>query len=449
MRTSPSIERIGANDLMQLASDVGPAPMNVGAVLLVRPEPGFDLAQAQAALARRVEQVRRLRQRLVRVPWGLGRPLWVDDPAFDVTAHIRTAPCPAPGDRDALLDVAADAVTTPLPEDRPRWRALFVTGLADGRVGLVLVLHHVVVDGIGGLAVLAALVDHAAEVATPTPDGAGMPPGSAPPVPAPTRSELLADVVRSRVAALREAPQALARLRLARAELGATAVESAPRCSINAPTGPRRRVRTVGVPLEGMRDLAHRYDATVNDVLLTVVTSALESVLRTRGESVPALVVSVPVSARVSTTATSLGNAVGVMPVRVPLAPPLTRRLACVAALTRERRQATRGASAALLGPAFRLLAALGILRWFVDRQRLVNSFLTNIAGPPRPLRFAGAAVEEVVPVTVTAGNVTVAFAALSYAGTLTICVITDPDRVPDATLVTTALERSLAALKG
>ena len=143
----------------------------------------------------------------------------------------------------------------------------------------------------------------------------------------------------------------------------------------------------------------------------------MESVLRARGEHPPALVISVPVSARTATTAADLGNRVGVMPVRVPMVEPAKTRLRQVAALTRTQKTTSRGSSAALVGPVFRLLAALGLLRWFVDRQRLVNSFLTNIRGPAEQLRFTGVDVDEVVPITVTAGNVTVAFAALSYAG--------------------------------
>jgi diacylglycerol O-acyltransferase len=81
----------------------------------------------------------------------------------------------------------------------------------------------------------------------------------------------------------------------------------------------------------------------------------------------------------------------------------------------------------------FRLLASAGLFRWFVDRQRLVNSFLTNMAGPTGPLTFAGARVLRVIPVTITAGDVGVAFAALSYAGRLSVTVIVDPDVVPEA----------------
>lgn len=422
---------------MQLASDVGPVPMNVGALMVLDAGPDLDLPAAQAELARRLGGIRRLRQRLVLLPWVLGRPIWVDDPTFDAAAHVSTVRCSPPGDRSALLESAMTAVTTPLPRSRPLWRAVFVTALADGRVGLVLALHHVLADGIGGLAVLATLADSAGGPATD-----GMPSRRQP-----STAALLADAVTTRLAALSRVPQALGRLWAARAELGLTRVELAPRCSLNAPTGPRRRVGTVTVELTGIRELADRHSATVNDVLLTAVTGAMESVLRARGEHPPALVISVPVSARSATTAADLGNQVGVMPVRVPMVEPAKTRLRQVAALTRTRKTTSRGSSAALVGPVFRLLAALGLLRWFVDRQRLVNSFLTNIRGPAGPVSFTGMDVHEVVPVTVTAGNVTVAFAALSYAGRLTIAVVVDPDRVPDLTSVTDALRAQLDTL--
>ncbi len=88
-----------------------------------------------------------------------------------------------------------------------------------------------------------------------------------------------------------------------------------------------------------------------------------------------------------------------------------------------------------------------GLFRWFVDRQRLVNSFLTNVRGPQEHVTFSGARVTQIVPITITAGNVTVAFAILSYAGTLTTTVIVDPDAVPDIDVLTSALRSEIRAL--
>jgi WS/DGAT/MGAT family acyltransferase len=416
-----SVDRIGPGDLTELATDVGPVPMNVGAVLVLDGGSGVGAAEVEAALAGRIAAVPRLRQRLVTPPWGLGRPYWVDDPGVDLDARVSRVRCPGAGDDD-VLRVAVDAVTRPLPRTRPLWRAVVITGLSDGRVALVLVLHHVLADGIGGLAVLARLVDEGA--GTVRPAGA--------PRPAPSAVDLLVDSAQDRLRVLRLGPSAVAQLGRGRAELGSARRRRAPRCSLNVPTGPRRQVATVDVALDPLQAAGRRHGATVNDVLLVALTAAMARTLHRRGEQVEELVVSVPVSARVTTTSGDLGNRVGVMPVPVPVTGTLHERLAEVARRTRAQKTQARGASAALVGPAFRALAAARLFRWLIDRQRLVNSFLTNLRGPAAQLSLAGAPILRVVPITVTAGNVGVAFAALSYAGRLTLTVIADPDVLPD-----------------
>lgn len=78
------MDRASPGDLMQLAADVGPAPMHVGAVLLLGTRPGFSVQKAEWLLGGRVRAATRLRQRLHRAPPCCGRPLWADDPAFDL-----------------------------------------------------------------------------------------------------------------------------------------------------------------------------------------------------------------------------------------------------------------------------------------------------------------------------------------------------------------------------
>ncbi len=440
MSTSGWFQRLAPEDVQALATDVGPVPMNVGAVLTLDAGPEFDLVAARRLLEARLAAIPRLRQRLVEVPFGCGRAIWVDDPRFDIGTHVEQVRCQEPGDDAALLDTAVTAVTSPLDRSRPLWRAVLVTDLADGRAALVLVLHHVVADGIGGLAVLAALVDEGA--VTGTAQG-----GSHEFRPEPTARQLFTDAWGTRLRALRQVPLGAATLRAALAELGTRRPEPAPRSSLNVPTGARRRVSTVNAELAAVRDVAHRHGATVNDVMLATFSGALHALLEHRGESVPTLVVSVPVSARTRASTADLGNRTGVMPVRVPMIRPVEVRLAEIARITARQRNAARGSSAALVAPAFRLLASVGLFRWVVDRQRLVNSFLTNVRGPAQQLTFHGAPITQIVPVTITAGNVTVACAVLSYAGTLTATLIVDPDSVPDVEVLTAALDNGLRSL--
>ncbi|MEO9222026.1 MAG: wax ester/triacylglycerol synthase domain-containing protein [Mycobacteriaceae bacterium] len=153
------VDRASAADVTSLVTDLADAPMHVGAVLLLGASTGWELGAAIEALEVRSRSVPRLRQRLQSAPFGCGRPFWVDDPAFSIDRHVTSSPCTGGSDINAVLRVAADIVGRPLPRDRPLWSATFVTGLDAGQVGLVVVFHHVLADGIGGLAVLANLVD--------------------------------------------------------------------------------------------------------------------------------------------------------------------------------------------------------------------------------------------------------------------------------------------------
>jgi len=434
------VDRASPADLMELAADVGPAPMHVGAVLVLGTRPDFSVPEAQRLLGERIRSVPRLRQRLRRAPPGCGRPFWADDPGFELRHHVRQRPCPPPGDRRALLEVAAAVAGEPLPRLRPLWSATFVTGLADGATGLVIVMNHVLADGIGGLAVLAQLVDGPGQPAAAAQAGSF-------PVPAPRAGALAADAWAGRARRLTDLAGSVRTIRQGLAELGgARAPRRLPPTSLNQPTGPRRRLEVVPADLAAVHELGHAHGGTVNDVFLAAIAGALRALLASRGEQLDPVTISVPVSARQEAAGGQLGNQVGAMPVTLPTGGGLAARIAQTAAITRRGKAAAHGTSVALLGPPFRLLAAAGLLRWFISHQRLVHTFATNLRGPGRPLTFAGAQVQAVIPIPATTGNVTVTFAALSYAGTLLITVLSDPSRVPDAGMLTAALRHELGA---
>jgi hypothetical protein len=249
---------------------------------------------------------------------------------------------------------------------------------------------------------------------------------------------------------LRNLRSGLALLRAARAELGQDRGQTAARCSLNVPTGRARRFHVVGVPLAPVVELGHRVGVTVNDVVLTAVAGALAALLTERGETPPAaVVVSVPVSARRVADQDRLGNHVGVMPVAVPTTGPPEDRLRATTAARRRHQEGPAGASAALLGPIFRVLARLGLLRRYVDRQRRIHTVATNLRGPERPLAFLGHPITAVVPLISVTGNVPVAFAVLSYAGTLGITLVADPDACPDDGALAAHLASELSDLVG
>jgi diacylglycerol O-acyltransferase / wax synthase len=434
----PVIDRASATDLAFLAMDTGRVPQQIAAVLVLGAGAEFDLSRARELLAQRISAVPRLRQRLVRVPPGCGRAIWVDDADFDIRRHVRQLRCRDPGDQRALLDLAAAVATEPLPRSRPLWSAVFITGLASHGVAVVIVVHHVLVDGIGGLAVLASLVDHAASQ-----------PGAAFPRRPPPAGQLAIDAVRGRLRAVSRVPAAWRRLRVSMAAGGGFAPAPAVPCSLVQRTGPRRRFAVVSTGLADLREAAHRHGGTVNDAVLAVIAGALCRVLASRGESIDTIAIAVPVAGRRSATASELGNQVGPMLVTVPGAGTPAQRIRHVAAAVRARKAAAAGPPPiAVLGTLFRVAAALGGYRWYLNRQRRMHTLVSHVRGPQQPVAFAGAPVTSIIPAAVgEAGNITVSFEVLSYAGTVTITAIADPDHFPELPALTDALQAELALL--
>jgi diacylglycerol O-acyltransferase / wax synthase len=282
-----SIDRVGADDVMSLVSDREDPPLQVGVMLLLDVRKGLDPVRLKELLRHRLAAVPRLRQRLINVPVGCGRPVWVDYPEFQIEDHFAAVLRAAPTDEEAVLSIAADLLTTRLPRDRPLWAARLVTGVGHHQAALLVVFHHVLADGVAGLTLLASLVDGVVATAD-----FGFP------RPAPSVAGLALDAVRDRFRSLVRLPAAATRLGAAFTELGPALRTRAVPCSLNRPTGPRRQFLIVRSDLSPILDLAHENAATVNDLLLSAITNALHRLLAERGEQLPALVVSIPVSSR-------------------------------------------------------------------------------------------------------------------------------------------------------
>jgi len=390
----------------------------------------------------RISGIPRLRQRLLRAPFGCGRPVWVDDPDFDIDRHLTHVRCPAPGDEDALLRLAASTCVAALPSSRPRWVAVLVSGLDSGKVALILVLHHVLADGIGGLAVLAGLVDEGVSPAYQ--DSNDQLCGRRPSV-----RELFVDAMRSRWQAVRSLPAVLRQLPGSFRTTGGLHPPPAGDCSLLHRTGPSRRFAVARTDLAALHRVAAVQGATVNDALLGAVTAALHQLLVHRRETLDTFRVTVPVAGRQPKSAEDMGNDASVLVVELPGAGDLPERLRQISATVRAARAMGSGPSpAALVGPVFRVLARMGAYHRYLLRQRRFHTIVSNIRGPGRALTLAGARVESIIPLAVTdLGNVTVTFIALSYAGTLTVTAVADPDQLPDLSVLIDAVQTELDGL--
>ena len=186
-----SIDRLTALDQLMLgASKVWPQDIGALALLdganLLDSSGRFRIEAAREAIGFRLHLVPRFRQ-VVHVPRrGLGGPLWVDAPSFDLSEHVRVLPLPA-GSGEADLLVAAEQLRgRRLEPSRPLWGMWFLTGLPDHQVALFVKLHHAIADGMAAMTTISALLDIAPD--TPAP-----PAHPWIPTPWPSAGELLAD----------------------------------------------------------------------------------------------------------------------------------------------------------------------------------------------------------------------------------------------------------------
>jgi diacylglycerol O-acyltransferase len=445
------LERLTASDLFLLlwddygwSSDIGGLAILDGISLLDRDD-RVRIEAVRRQLEPRLHLVPRFRQLLYRPRLGLGWPLWVDAPSFDLADHIRVHPLAAPGDQTQLLQACQELARRRLDPARPLWELWLLPGLPEQRVGAFLKLHHAFADGAAAMAAFGALLDLTADASTPV-----APPWT--PTPIPTASELLRDNLRRRRQELGRGWSGLAHpgrtLRLARQALPAwrevLTEQPAPRTSLNHPVGADRKLAIIRGRLDLTKQIAHVHHAKVNDVVLAAVAGGLRQLLASRGEDVQELVqrAMVTISQHHEQPGQAQGNKPGWMMVPLPLGEPdPVRRLELIAAETAARKRKARPQAGSGI---FRFVA--GQRTWYrrFPRQRSVNLVVTNVPGPPVPLYLAGARLLELFPVMPVMGNLTLVVAVLSYAGQLNLTAVADRDGCPDVEMFAQGVRSAL-----
>jgi diacylglycerol O-acyltransferase / wax synthase len=441
--------RLSPKDAVNLAIESAGASMEVGTLILLEAGP---LVDATGAL--RLRQLRRLVQR--RLPGApellqkidfpgplAGRSVWVDDRDFDIAQHVMADVLPAPGGEPELLAAASRLMGMRLARGRPPWQIWFLTGLAGGRVAMLIKLHHVLADGTATVHLTRCLLDLAR-----VPSDPAFPAWI--PAPAPGYAELLIDNLAGKAVGAARLLKALTHpiaswraMTIELSELRATlrAGRGAPRLSINRPVGGARHLNLARFDLAEVKAVAHAHGAKVNDVLLDLVAAGLGELLAWRGETVEGVSVraSVAISLRSGGDSGRSGNQVGNMIVRVPLEVRGGERLELIAAASRQARRDQGGAPVT----GFTVfLAHLGLARFVMRHQHLVNVLVSNLAGPPIEEYLMGARVLDAIPITPIAGNVGLGFAALSYAGRFDLCVVADTAQAVDMDVLLTGIQQ-------
>ena len=322
-------DRLTALDTSFLHLEDDSAHMHVASVMLFDgdPPPHDELI---AGIESRLHLVPRYRQKLAFVPFGQGRPRWVDDPHLNLSYHVRKTALPAPGTEEQLRALAGRVLAQQLDRDKPLWEIWVVEGVEGGRFALICKTHHALVDGISGVDIVTVLFDLAPEGREPDePERRWLP------APAPSRTQLLSEALLERaivpgeiarsVRAVFRTPRQIASGALdSLVGVGAMAwagVNAAPPSPYNCKIGPHRRFTWVRTNLADVKAIKDSLGGTVNDVVLATVSGALGRHLHRRGETLSGreLKAMVPVSVRADEDRGALGNQVAAMMAPLPV----------------------------------------------------------------------------------------------------------------------------------
>ncbi len=451
-------DRLTGLDSSFLHLEDGPAHMHVASTLVFE-GPAPDYVAFRDHISSRLQLVPRFRQKLRFVPYRQGRPVWVDDPQFNIDYHVRHTALPEPGSEQQLRTLAARVFSQRLDRTKPVWELWLADGLRGGRFAIVGKSHHCLVDGVSGMDITTVLFDTKPEPA-PQPEPAPWAPG-----PEPSDAQLLgralverattpAEAVRGVRALFRRPRQVTGALVDGLESVGALARAgiSAPPSPFNVDISPYRRFAWVSADLAEFKRIKAATGGTVNDVVLAAVAGALGRYMRARGHATAELELKamVPISVRTADEHGDLGNRVSAMyaPLPVGIEDP-AERLRAVSASMGDLKESKQAVGASILtGLAdFAPPTILGQAGRMQSRQRFFNMVVTNVPGPQFPLYLMGRELEAVYPMVPLAKRQAVCFGIMSYNGQVNFGLIGDYDAMADIDSLARDLSESIAEL--
>jgi WS/DGAT/MGAT family acyltransferase len=453
-------DRLTAIDSSFLVQEGPSSHMHIGGVTVLEgPVPPFE--DVLDLIRGRLHLIPRYRQKLSFPPVETGRPVWIDDPSFNLEYHVRQTALPRPGTEAQLYRLCSRIFSQQLDRSKPLWEMWLVEGLEGGRWALISKTHHAVIDGISGVDIATVLFD-----VTPEPREVEHPDEAWEPAPEPTGVELVASGAVGVVRTAAEAAQRVGRL-LTRpqevigevregveglGELLWAGLNPAPETPLNVEIGPHRRFRVVKADLAEFKEIKDALGGTVNDVVLTVVSGALRGWLRSRGVRTEGLELRalVPVSVRGEAGRGEMGNQIvamrGPLPVYVDDA---EARLRVVRQAMGELKESKQAVGAAVLAGAqgFAPPTVLAQASRINFSTRLFNLIVTNVPGPQFPLYVAGRRLLDVYPIAFLPREHALAMAIMSYDGSLNFGLLADYDALPDVDMIAEGLREAIDEL--
>jgi WS/DGAT/MGAT family acyltransferase len=437
-------------------------PLHVGSVAVFEgPAPTYG--DVIRLLLSKLPLVPRYRQRVRPVPFQLGRPLWVDDPHFQILYHVRHTAVPSPGTDEQLRNLAGRVLGQRLDLAKPLWELWLIEGLEDGRWAIISKVHHCMVDGVAGTDLMQLLFDLAPDATHPEPQDWT-------PQRSPSGVEVVAGAVQDaltqplRHVAAGEGGTGVGGLARTVLGTGRTLVRSLPTVarqlttpiarSLSGPIGPHRRWAWTQAEFDELKAVRSALGGTVNDVVLAAITTGFRDLLERRGSLRDGLVVRsmVPVSMRQESERGNLDNRISAVFVDLPVAEPDP-----VARLASVRRQMDEYKKAMELVDARSIIAmgdfvaptllSLGVRAALGASQFYSQAVTTNVPGPRVPLYALGRRMTSAHAYVPIAGGTRISIGIFSYLNTMTFGINADFDGFPDVDVLSAGIRRGVDEL--
>lgn len=450
------------------------APIHIGSIAIYDPSTapgGFVRFKDILTFIRgRLHLAKTMRQRMVKVPFGIDYPYWIEDPNFDLEYHVRHAALPKPGDWRQLCILTARTFARPLDLTRPPWELLVVEGLDNvegapkGSYAILSKVHHAAIDGVSGVDLMKAL--HAV-----TPQVDEIPdPDPWKPERMPSQLGMFArGYVRGFTNPLRQAQLAIQSApgvyKIAKGaikgDFDLASTLSTPRTRFNGKVSPHRVVDGRSFSLADVKKIRVLSEgATVNDVMLSIVGGAMRAYLLDKKELPDeTLAAMAPISVRAENERNSMGNQVSAM--RAPLGTHIEDPIERIAFVRRETQKskamtnamgARQMAELSKLSPALYMGVGARLYSQFGLANRIkpiFNTVVTNVPGPPVPIYSAGARLVNIFGNLCLLDGVALGHVVQSYVDKITVTATACRDAMPDPAFYAECLQASFDAHLG
>lgn len=463
------VTRLSTSDAAFYQREDTTTPMYVGSLSILRRARGaLTYETLLETVERRLPQIPRYRQKVREVTLGIARPVWIDDPDFDITYHVRRSALPSPGSDAQLHELVSRLAGRPLDRGRPLWEMYLIEGLEGNRLALFIKSHQALING-----VTACEIGHVIADRTRRPADLGEDLWL--PAREPSDGRLVFEAVgdwlarpgqelrsmRSTLVDVATNSGELAKLGRRAADMARRVTRrSAPNSPLNTTVSRHRRFTVASAPLADFRRLRARYDCDVNDVLLAVIAGALRNWLLSRGEPVASSLTvraMAPTSVYPHTDADAAGPGQAIsevapflidLPVgegnpvvRLSQIAHATETHSTMASLVDARTIVT------LSGFPPPTLHAMGTRVATSYPPRQFNLLITNVPGPQAQMYIGGAKLLETYSVPPLLHDQVLAIGVTSYCGMVYYGINADRDAMSDVEVFPELLTQALEEL--